>query len=608
MKSKISIIALLFLITTTVLSQDKKKVEAWVPMENRIKVWDAVVSRELGLPLPLKEPKPYRIENIDATFEKDGTTWTMMGAAGPIVNPTVYSKDWPVKGDGFEVLVIPEPITNDKILPFTVNIDHAIKSDVISITAARDSYEPASFVMRTGDLPLRNIGIEVDDLKAEVKDDQGHVSYSILPNSLIDIRVVKCWYQSGVTLFDPTHKILVPELLLHDDDVVRVDYIDQVNMIRNYKELVDSERLQPFSIPAKQNKQLWLTIHITKDIQPGDYKGRLQIKSDPLSQVVNLNVRVLPVILPPPVLDYALYYEGHLADSDDKPKVNWLIKTATQLKAELEDMIAHGLKNAPVWHQVNQDKAQWEKDWGRLRKTLDIRKELGWGNQPLLYLDWKVSFKEDFDQYKEKIKKIQSVAQEKGIKEVYIYGVDEKRGEELVQLKPLYKAVHEAGAKNFVAGQLNQFLKYADGLIDLMVISDRYSDANVKQIFEIKQQGNKVFSYANPQAGFEEPASYRQNYGINLYLSGFDGALNYNYQAGSWNDWADPSWKYRSHIMAYPTINKPIPTIQWEGWREGVNDVRFLSLALQIPKFDRHSLVGQSPKNQRGLLLKLLNY
>jgi hypothetical protein len=43
---------------------------------------------------------------------------------------------------------VPEPITNYKILPFAENIENAVKSDTISITAARDSYEPASFVMQ----------------------------------------------------------------------------------------------------------------------------------------------------------------------------------------------------------------------------------------------------------------------------------------------------------------------------------------------------------------------------------------------------------------------------------------------------------------------------
>ncbi len=616
MKIKSLTILLLLMITATVLSEDKKNVDPWLPMAERIKVWDAVVSRELGLPLPLKEPKPYRVEsnNIEATFEKDGAAWTIMGATAPIVNPTVYPKAWPVKGDGFEVLVVPEPITNDKILPFTENIENAVQSDTISITAARDSYEPASFVIRTGDAPLRDIAIEWDDLKAEVRDERGNISYSLLPKSLIDVRVVKCWYQAGVALNDTTHKLLTPELLLHDDDVVRVDYSDQVNMVRNYQEVADSENLRSFSVPAQQNKQLWLTVHIAKEIQPGEYAGRLRIKSGDVSQTINLNIRVLPWILPPPMLEYGLYYEGRLGDFD-KPLVEAGRKTPIQMRAELEDMIAHGLTNATVWHRVDQDKERWEKDWARLRKTLDIRKELGWGNQPLLYLDWVVSFKDNLDIYKNKIRQILSIAQEAGIKEVYIYGVDEKVGEELSALKSLYQAVHDAGAKNFVAGWYNQFFKHINGLIDLLVLcgpmakkaSDSlYAGPTTEQIFEAKKKGYKVFIYHNPQAGLEEGATYRQNYGINLYLSGVDGTLNYAYQTGEpWREWGHG--QYRPHVMAYPTINKPVSTLQFEGWRNGVNDVRFLSLAQQVLKFNSDLLVGQSPSKQREILLNGLS-
>lgn len=616
MRIRILLSVLLVFVVSTVASEDKKSVDPWLPMADRVKVWDAVVSRELGLPLPLKEPKPYRVEpnNIEAIFEKDGATWTIMGANAPIVNPTVYPKKWPVKGDGFEVFVVPEPITNYKILPFTENIENAVKSDTISITAARDSYEPASFVIRTGDAPLRDIAIEWDDLKAEVRDERGNISYSFLPKSLIDIRVVKCWYQAGVALNDTTHKLLTPELLLHDDEVVRVDYSGQVNMVRNYKELTDSENLRSFSVPAKQNKQLWLTVHITKQIHPGEYAGRLRVKSGTVFQTVNLKIRVLPWILPPPMLEYGLYYEGRLGDFD-KPLVEAGRKTPIQMRAELEDMIAHGLTNSTVWHRVDQDKERWEKDWARLRKTLDIRKELGWGNQPLLYLDWVVSFKDNLDIYKNKIRQILSIAQEAGINEVYIYGVDEKVGEELSELKPLYQAVHDAGAKNFVAGWYNQFFKHVNGLIDLLVLcgpvakkaSDSlYAGPTTEQIFEAKKKGYKMFIYHNPQAGLEEGATYRQNYGINFYLSGVDGTLNYAYQTGEpWREWGHG--QYRPHVMAYPTINKPVSTLQFEGWRNGVNDVRFLSLAQQVLKFNSDLLVSQSPSKQREILLNCLS-
>lgn len=626
MKTRILFSFLLLFVTATVASDDKKNVDPWLPMAERIKVWDEVVSRELGLSLPLKEPKPYHIEpnQLEATFEKDGVTWTIMGATAPIVNPTVYPKTWPVKGEGFEVLVVPEPITNYKILPFTENIENAVQSDTISNTAARDSYEPASFVIRTGDAPLRDVEIEWDDLRAEVKDERGNISYSFLPKSLIDVRVVKCWYQAGATMRDTMHKLLTPELLLHDDDMVKVDYAGQINMIKNYKKIADSDELKPFSIPAKKNKQIWLTVYVTKDVRQGNYQGQLRIKSGMIMQQISLKIRVLPVALPPPMLEYALFYDGHLGDPNQpliEAKAN--VKTKKQMKADLEDMIAHGLTNATVWHRVGSDKSQWGKDWARLQQVLDIRKEIGWGGKPLLYLDWATNFKNDPDVYQEKIRQIISLAQENSIKDVYIYGVDEKIGQELAALKPLYKTVHAAGAKNFVAGGLNQFLKYTDNLIDILVAHGPIPSASdecpfcagTAQVAKAKQQGQKVYVYSNPHSGLEQPETYRQNYGVNLYFSGVDGTLNWIYQSAGngndhqfsgWNDWTRAD--IRSFIMAYPTVSEPIPTVQWEGWRQGVNDIRFLTLAQQRSGFDGHMLFDQPPSKQRKVILKFLGY
>ncbi len=585
--STISFIFTLLLASAYVLSADKKKDDFWLPMEERVSIWDAVVSGQLSLPMPLPVPKRYVVSpnGLEATFEKDGSKWTIVGANAPIVNPTVYPKSWPVKGKDFEVLVIPEPITNYKILPFTEKIENAVKSDTISITAARDSYEPASFVIRSGDMDLKDVMIEVTDLKADIKGKNGKKKTAIIPKENIDVRLVKCWYQAGVAINDIKHKLLTPELLLHDDDVVRVDYDGQVNLLRNREKIHDAERLKPFSVPKNQNKQLWITAHIEEIFLPGNYRGAIRIKGKDVKKELKLEIEVLSFTLPEPMLEYALYYEGRLGGSAG-PVAEAGMKTEEQMKAELEDMKAHGLTNAVVWHRVNEDKSKWEEDWKRLQKTLDIRKEIGWGNKPLLYLDWKVSFKEDLDLYKEKIKKIVWIANKNRVKDIYIYGVDETTGKELSAADAsLYKTSHDIGAKNFVAGWIGQFLQYSKN-VDLLVVSgpfqnrittDTYAGVTFEQISKAKELNKKVFIYSNPQAGKEEPETYRKYYGIYLVKYNVDGALNYAYQTGGcWNDFADRN--YRPHVMAYPTLNKPISTIQWEGWREGVNDVRYLTL------------------------------
>jgi hypothetical protein len=58
--------------------------------------------------------------------------------------------------------------------------------------------------------------------------------------------------------------------------------------------------------------------------------------------------------------------------------------------------------------------------------------------------------------------------------------------------------------------------------------------------------------------------------------------MDYAYQHGFghvWNDFDDPT--YRDHVFAYPTFHGVIGTIQWEGFREGVDDVRYLATLLK---------------------------
>jgi hypothetical protein len=57
---------------------------------------------------------------------------------------------------------------------------------------------------------------------------------------------------------------------------------------------------------------------------------------------------------------------------------------------------------------------------------------------------------------------------------------------------------------------------------------------------------------------------------------------SYHYQHGFghvWNDFDDPT--YRDHVFAYPTFDGVIDTLQWEGFREGIDDVRYLTTLVQ---------------------------
>lgn len=97
--------------------------------------------------------------------------------------------------------------------------------------------------------------------------------------------------------------------------------------------------------------------------------------------------------------------------------------------------------------------------------------------------------------------------------------------------------------------------------------------------------GHRAFCYAYPQVGNEEPETYRRNFGLALWRAVFDGAMDYAYQHSFghiWNDFDDKT--YRDHVFAYPTVDGVVDTVEWEGFREAVDDVRYVTTLEQAIK------------------------
>ena len=86
-----------------------------------------------------------------------------------------------------------------------------------------------------------------------------------------------------------------------------------------------------------------------------------------------------------------------------------------------------------------------------------------------------------------------------------------------------------------------------------------------------------------PNGGVENPEVNRRNFGLLLWQNNYDGAANYAYQhsfGNIWNDFDDVL--YREHNFTYPTVDGVVDTIAWEGYREGVDDVRYMTKLEQL--------------------------
>ena len=287
---------------------------------------------------------------------------------------------------------------------------------------------------------------------------------------------------------------------------------------------------------------------------------------------MNFSVTVLPFDLEPPPLEYALYYRGAISSAPE-PGITSEWKTPDQYASELQDMKDHGV-GYPTMISENAQLAGTE---------LSLRNQAGLPADHIYLLGigtGNATSPADLATLRNQVVKWKNIVSQYGYQDVYFYGIDEARDEVLQSERPAWQTVKENGGKVYVAVSDNpDAVTIAGDLLDLAVFA---GPLNTTQAAEWHRNGHKIFSYANPQVGVENPEIYRQNYGFALWNAGYDGAMDYAYQHSYGQIWNDFDRKRnRDHVFAYPTSDGVIDTIQWEGWREGVDDTRYLATLIK---------------------------
>ena len=130
----------------------------------------------------------------------------------------------PWKDAPFFCYVVPA-ISSVRRMPDTIPSDGAI-ADRIALVGAQGEFLPASFVVA----PLKDVKsleLKASAMRLAGKQDASRVSQ--IPAENVDVRVVKVWWQHGSAWHgyhqDKSRRELVPELLLHDDDLIRSSFL-----------------------------------------------------------------------------------------------------------------------------------------------------------------------------------------------------------------------------------------------------------------------------------------------------------------------------------------------------------------------------------------------
>ncbi len=473
----------------------------------------------------------------------------------------------------------------------------------LSFIASRGEFEPASFLLYpTKDQP-DPATISVTDLRGKA---------GTIPASAIDLRVVKPWFQSGSAWYgyfaDATTRTLVPELILHDENLVKVDDKTRDNYVRyenadgsrryawmsarfevtdynfanqaNQGLIRDADTLRPVALNAGEFKQILATVRVPADARPGIYKGELSVRAKGGAVLAKLPVRlrVLPFDLPDPKTCY----------NPDKGFYLCLYGTGSRNPKILQDLSDHNAKTPmgfPGLDPMHPD---------GLVEDIRLARDAGLSLRPVFFgapgVGLAIWHRQPTGTDLAKLENLRNVISKTrdlalrhlGHTDFYSYGIDEAGPDGIRAERRAWTIAHEAGGKVGVSAYPYKDLLYT---LDFMIRPGMPAESREEQVaaFHASHPDGLCGWYANPHTGPENPDYFRRVHGLTAWKAGYDVASNYCWWRNNWNDLAVPfEPNLRSIVAVYGAADTVIDTLAWEGIREGLDDVRYATLAKQL--------------------------
>ena len=475
----------------------------------------------------------------------------------------------------------------------------------LGIVAAKGEYEPCSFVL-VSDEDVGKVKLEVSDLKSGTGD--------VLSKEKLDLKTVKVWYQAGnawTSYFADNGLRLTPELLLNDEDLVRVDTKKVANSARltekdgrvHYRWLTppsqvdgrglddtgytgvyvegsfasmkpnfcDAKTHQGATLKKGEYKQFWLTAEVGKDVKAGLYKGEVKVKGEGEQWSIPLVLRVLDFELPGPKCYFDVKkdfqtsfceYVGIEIISSANGNDRELAKK--QLSAILRDYARHNY-TTPCFRDVVELKRLGEE-----AGLVYDEKVVATGMTPAEPAQMRYDARRKREQMMKAFGRADVLA---GFCDEYGWAI--MRG-----VRDMVRTYHDEGLRFVV----NSWMGYEGGAYfsDLWWPAKTPDGFTSKLTFKFNQLGGDgTFGwYACQHVGNENPAFCRRQYGFGPYRAGLSCNYNYAHHLGGWNDLR--GGLYRSMNFIYGTGDGCVDTIQWEGFREGLDDIRYATKLKQL--------------------------
>jgi hypothetical protein len=335
-------------------------------------------------------------------------------------------------------------------------------------------------------------------------------------------------------------------------------------------------RAGPADLEADTTRVFWLTVQVPDRVPPGMYRGAILVRADDApATTVHLKVEVRPVRLLPAPIAFGMYYGLGRIPEPYRPR--------SYQRLYYEDMKAHGMTSVTTYNSPSlvtghgQQQLSFDEPRRDLRDFLSLHEEMALIQEvglvgagvPLLYLG-------DFLGPAEptRIRAIRRHQRGRGWPEFLFYVSDEPGSPDRIEAAKKQLAAYAGveGVRTVTAGLDVEAL----GQLYDVWIQNVAMDETTRQ--RAAEWGKELWAYDCVLHG-ATPQQDRYLAGLYAWRWRLRGLFQWAYThfperfvtpAGAWKDTDD--WQY-GYVVAGP--DGPIPTLGWEGRREGIDDYRY---------------------------------
>lgn len=392
---------------------------------------------------------------------------------------------------------------------------------------------------------------------------------------------------SGIGIY-ATESITAAELLLKDDRQSLKD--SYIRVYKNWKHLIRPRwlyappnlRLQGpvcTSLSSMQSKQIWVSVKIPDHAAPGTYEGTISVSANGRTFTLSTLIDVLPIVLLSPRQDLMIWYKGTI----DWRNTQHYVSPDT-LKLQLRDIYEHGFRSLSMQ----------ESEFGNAQQVIDIAEEIGFDRHILLH----PPFPPSLTQLRfSKLTPVFYLSDEIDLHTNFTTGEEICESPRAINHKLNRNTAKEVNGRTMCSLYQEQFASRLFGESGIGAAPEVLSYClipNREYFFfraQFPQLSEKAVYYYWP-AHMEKPNLHRVLAGVYLWKSTADGIAPYCYQHlpayphspyDDFDEWepglkiGTHTGKFRDHLATYPARGGSVPTIQWEGMREGITDLRYLT-------------------------------